>query len=174
MTTEKANIKCEATFSDNSEHRYILSKVWNKNLPQANIITIAPSEDYNITSDMTTNIICNNIHLLGMGGFTLTNLISKIGVDVKRLKSSNNLWDENTDKYIVESAEKADKIIVAWGKFTSTRKAFIQREEMVLKLLSSFEDKLFQITDGKNRTFLHPLTPAVRNGFCLEKFKISS
>ena len=169
MTIEKVTIKCEAVFSDDSQHRYALSKIWDKALPQANVITIAPSEDYNVASDLTTNIISNNIHLLGMGGFTLTNLISKIGVDVKKVKDTKNLWNDETDKYITDIAEKADKIILAWGKFCSTHNSFGKREEEILKLLKPFKDKVYQICDESGREFLHPLTPAVRNGFTLKE-----
>lgn len=168
MTTERATIKCEAVFSDDSLHRYSLSKIWDKTLPIANVITIAPSEDYNVSNDMTTNIICNNIHLLGMGGFILTNLISKIGADVKKLKNTKDLWNLDTDKYIKDIAEKADKIIVAWGKFTETRKIFEKREMDVIELLKPYKDKTFQITDGANREYVHPLTPAVRKGWILK------
>lgn len=59
-----------------------------------------------------------------MGGFVLTNLISKIGTDVKKLKSTKDLWNADTDKFIKETALKSDKIIIAWGKFTETRKVF--------------------------------------------------
>lgn len=62
--------------------------------------------------------------MLGIGGFVLTNLISKIGADIKKLKSTKDLWNADTDKYIKETALKADKIIIAWGKFTETRKVF--------------------------------------------------
>ncbi|WP_294909606.1 DUF1643 domain-containing protein [uncultured Ruminococcus sp.] len=170
MTTERATIKCEAVFSDDSLHRYSLSKIWDKTLPLANVITIAPSEDFNVTSDTTTSIICNNIYLLGMGGFVLTNLISKIGADVKKLKSTKDLWNADTDKYIKETALKADKIIIAWGKFTETRKVFSDREQSVLKLLEPQKDKLFQITDGKERKNLHPLTPSIRHSFILHSY----
>ncbi|MCH5314579.1 MAG: DUF1643 domain-containing protein [Eubacterium sp.] len=86
MPTETDTIKCKSVFSDDSQHRYQMSKVWDKNLPQANIITISPSESYNIASDLTTNLITNNLYLLGFGGFMFTNLISKIGVDIKKSK----------------------------------------------------------------------------------------
>ena len=59
-----------------------------------------------------------------MGGFVLTNLISKIGADVKKMKSTKDLWNADTDKFIKETALKSDKIIIAWGKFTETRKVF--------------------------------------------------
>lgn len=171
MPIEVATIKCKSIFSDNSQHRYQMSKIWDKNLPQANIITIAPSECYNVACDLTTNIITNNLHLLGFGGFTITNLISKIGVDTKRTTNTKDLWNEDTDKYILSCAQESDKIIVAWGSFAQTRKQFSEREKQVLELLKPYQDKIFQITDGADRQFLHPLTPSVRNSFVLELYK---
>nr|DAP46783.1 MAG TPA: Protein of unknown function (DUF1643) [Caudoviricetes sp.] len=171
MTTERATIKCESIFSDDSLHRYSLSKIWDKTLPISNVITIAPSEDYNITSDMTTNIICNNMKLLGMGGFILTNLISKIGVDVKKVKFSDDLWNNETDKILLDMANKADNIIIAWGKFTAARKDFSVREKSVLELLDIHRGKIFCIKDNRGRTNLHPLTPTVRHGFILSGYE---
>lgn len=172
MPTETDTIKCKSVFSDDSQHRYQMSKVWDKNLPQANIITISPSESYNIASDLTTNLITNNLYLLGFGGFMLTNLISKIGVDIKKIKNTKDLWDNETDKHIISCAEAADRIIVAYGSFTKTRNIFADREKQVLTLLKPYQDKIFQITDGESRKFLHPLTPAIRNGWILEEYKI--
>ena len=169
-TTEKATIKCLATFSDNSEHRYSLTRVWDKAKPQALVISIAPSEDFNVSADLTTSLIENNLNALDYGGFCLVNLISKIGVDVKKAKTINDLWNNETDQEIIKQAQSADKIIVAWGSFTSTRQKFKDRENEVVSLLKPFEEKLLQITDGKEREFLHPLTPAIRNNWFLKDF----
>lgn len=171
MPIEVATIKCKSIFSDNSQHGFQMSKVWDKNLPQANIITISPSECHGVESDLTTNIITNNLHILGFGGYTMTNLISKIGVDVKKIKNTKDLWNNETDKYILSCAEAAEKTIVAWGSFAKTRKQFANREKQVLELLKPFQDKVYQITDGADRQFLHPLTPAIRNGFVLKPVK---
>lgn len=167
MTIEKSTIKCESVFSDNSQHRYSLTKIWDKSLPVANIITIAPSEDYNISCDLTTSLITNNVIMLGFGGFTLTNLISKVGANIKKVKGTKDLWDSETDRIIIESAQKADKIIIAWGRFAETRKKFSEREKNVLTLLKPFEEKSYQITDGGKREYLHPLTPSIRQGWVL-------
>ncbi len=149
-----------------------MTKIWDKSLPQTNIITIAPSECHGVVSDLTTNIITNNLCMLGFGGYTMTNLISKIGVDVKKIKNTNNLWDNEADKHILSCAEAADKIIVAWGSFAHTRKQFADREKQVLELFKPFQDKVYQITDGADRQFLHPLTPCVRNSFILQPYLI--
>lgn len=172
MPTETINLKIKSIFSDNSQHRYQMSKVWDKSLPQANIITIAPSECHGVESDLTTNIITNNLHSLGFGGYTLTNLISKIGVDVKKITNKKDLYNNDTDKHILSCAETADSIILAWGSFAKTRKQFAEREKQVLELLKPYQDKIFQITDGADRQFLHPLTPCVRNAFILKPYNI--
>lgn len=172
MPIESATLKCKSIFSDDSQHRYQMSKIWDKNLPFANIITIAPSECYNIACDLTTNIITNNLNLLGFGGYTMTNLISKIGINIKKIKNTKDLWNSETDKHILSCAETADKIILAWGSFTNTRKVFADREKQVLGLLKPCQDKIYQITDGGDRKFLHPLTPCVRNSFILRPYLI--
>lgn len=172
MPIESATIKCKSVFSDDSQHRYQMSKIWDKNLPLANIITIAPSECYNIACDLTTNIITNNLNLLGFGGYTMTNLISKIGIDIKKIKNTKDLWNNETDKHILSCAETADKIILAWGSFAHTRKIFAEREKQVLGLLKPYQDKIYQITDGGDRKFLLPLTPCVRNSFILRPYLI--
>lgn len=172
MSIEVITMKMKCVFSENSSHRFLMKKIWNKELPQANIITISPSECHNVVNDLTTNIITNNLHMLGFGGYTMTNLISKIGVDVKKIKNTKDLWNNETDKHILSCAEAADKIIVAWGSFAHTRKQFADREKQVLELLKPFQDKVYQITDGADRQFLHPLTPCVRNSFILKPYLI--
>lgn len=172
MSIEVITMKMKCVFSEDSSHRFLMKKIWNKELPQANIITIAPSECHNVVNDLTTNIITNNLHMLGFGGYTMTNLISKIGVDVKKIKNTKDLWNNETDKHILSCAEAADKIIVAWGSFAHTRKQFADREKQVLELLKPFQDKVYQITDGADRQFLHPLTPCVRNSFILQPYLI--
>lgn len=156
MSIEVITMKMKCVFSENSSHRFLMKKIWNKELPQANIITIAPSECHNVVNDLTTNIITNNLHMLGFGGYTMTNLISKIGVDVKKIKNTKDLWNNESDKHILSCAESADKIIVAWGSFAHTRKQFADREKQVLELLKPFQDKVYQITDGADRQFLPP------------------
>jgi len=172
MPIEVDTMKMKCVFSEDAGHRFLMKKIWNKELPQANIITISPSECHNVVSDLTTNIITNNLHLLGFGGYTMTNLISKIGIDVKKIKNIKDLWNNETDKHILSCAEAADKIIIAWGSFAHTRKQFSDREKQVLELLKPFQDKVFKITDGGDRKFLHPLTPCVRNAFIFESFLI--
>lgn len=176
MKSEKTVIKTESLFSDDGTHRYNLRKEWDKTLPTATVISISPSELSNVSSDLTTQLITNNVESLGFGSFELLNLYSKVGVDVKKIKDPSGLWDETTDTCIKASCDKTfkdegGKIIFAWGKLTENNKKHGEREKMILSLLSIYFDKVYCIKDYGIRHFLHPLTPSVRNEWVLESWK---
>lgn len=176
MKSEKITIKAESLFSLDDQHRYNLRKEWDKALPTATIISISPSSQFNVTADLTTQLITNNIAALGFGSFELLNLYSKIDVDVKKVKTIDGLWDEVTDSCIKASCDKTfkdenGKIILAWGKIAENNKKHAEREKQVLSLLSIYFDKVYCIKDYGIRHFLHPLTPSVRNEWTLESWK---
>lgn len=176
MKSKKTVIKTEALFSDDESHRYNLRKEWDKALPTATVISISPSSLTNVSADLTTQLITNNVEALGFGSFELLNLYSKIDVDVKKIKDTTGLWDENTDTCIKASCDKTfkddnGKIIFAWGKLTENNKKHGEREKQILSLLSIYFDKVYCIKDYGIRHFLHPLTPSVRNEWVLEPWK---
>lgn len=176
MKSEKIVIKAESLFSDDGVHRYNLRKEWDKTLPTATIISISPSGLSNVSADLTTQLITNNVEALGFGSFELLNLYSKVSIDVKKIKDTTGLWDENTDNCIRASCDKTfksddGKIIFAWGKLTENNKKHGEREKQILSLLSIYFDKVYCIKDYGIRHFLHPLTPSVRNEWILEPWK---
>ena len=167
MIRENAVIKCESLFDKNKQHRYSTSKVWSDQKPLAAVISIAPSSDYNVSADLTSQLIQNNLNGLGFGSYTLTNLFSKIGTDFKKLTSTAGLYDKDTDKMIVASCEAADKIIIAWGKVTAKNKMISKRADEVTALIAPFTDKIYFLADSTGRSDLHPLTPALRHQWFL-------
>ena len=171
MTNEKATIRCEAIFSDDKKYRYLLSKVWDKNRPIATVISISPSAFYNVTCDTTTMLIQNNLEALGCGGMELVNLISKVGVEAKRLKSLIDNVGQETDHYILESVKRTALTVFAWGRIAGMNKAFQAREAEVLKLLEPYMDKVQTISDCAGRENLHPLTPSIRNEWNLSLYQ---
>lgn len=151
-------------------------KEWDKTLPTATVISISPSGLSNVSADLSTQLIANNVEALGFGSFELLNLYSKVGVDVKKIKDPTGLWDETTDACIKASCDKAfksddGKIIFAWGKLAENNKKHGEREKQVLSLLSIYFEKVYCIKDYGIRHFLHPLTPSVRNEWVLESWK---
>ena len=136
MITEKTNIIIESVFDDKEKkHRYSTSKIWDDKLPQAAVISIAPSSDYGISADLTSQLIQNNLNGLGFGGFTLTNLFSLVGCDFKKLKITEGLYNKDTDKAILSSCS-ADVIIICWGGTSAKSKVIAKRAEEVIKMIS--------------------------------------
>ena len=171
MTNEKAAIRCEAIFSDNKEYRYLLSKVWDKNKPLATVISISPSPFYNVTCDTTTMLIQNNLEALGCGGVELVNLISKVGVEAKKLKNLMDYIGEENNQYILESVKRTALTILAWGRIAGMNKAFQAREAEVLELLEPYMNKVQMISDCAGRDHLHPLTPSIRSEWILSLYQ---
>ena len=116
-------------------------------------------------------LIQNNLEALGCGGVELVNLISKVGVEAKRLKSLIDDIGEETDHYIIESVKRTALTILAWGRIAGMNKAFQAREAEVLELLEPYMDKVQTISDCAGRENLHPLTPSIRNEWNLSLYQ---
>ena len=116
MLTEKAILKTETVFSEDRRHRYLLRKEWDTKKPKATIIMTNPSSADLMTMDYTTLYIMNNVVRLDFGSIDIVNMVSKITtrLDVKN-DIDAKMDKENTD-FIIKSAEKADKVIIAWDK----------------------------------------------------------
>jgi len=175
VKSEKLTIKTESLFSDDGIHRYNLRKEWDKSLPTATIISISPSSQFNVTTDLTTQLITNNVHALGFGSFELLNLYSKVDIDIKKVSSIEGLWDETTDNCIKASCDKAfnsDKgiIVLACGKLSSNNKKHGERENLLFSILSIYFEKVYCLRGHGARHFLHPLTPEIRNAWILESW----
>ncbi len=152
---EKSIIRTEALYNDEKTHRYSLKKSWDNSKPSASIIMISPSSRANeIAMDVTSLYVVNNCYQLGYGSVEILNLYSKLDADPFENDSENNEW-------ILKSCQKADKVILAWGK-GQTQKAVDNRIQEVLKLLEPFRDKLYEIADSSGKHGFHPLGATVR------------
>lgn len=122
MLTEKAILKTETVFSEDRRHRYLLRKEWDTKKPKVTIIMTNPSSTDLMTMDYTTLYIMNNVVRLDFGSIDIVNMVSKITtrLDVKN-DIDAKMDKENTD-FIIKSAEKADKVIIAWGKLGKNNK----------------------------------------------------
>lgn len=76
---------------------------------------------------------------------------------------------ENNER-IIDSCKKADKIIFAWGK-GQTKNDILFRIIEVLKLLESYKDKIYEISDESGKNGYHPLGASVRLNWILVPFQ---
>lgn len=170
MNTIKTVLTTEAAFSDDGLKRYLLKKSWDEKKPKLAIVMLAPSDAGGIELDMTTQLVLNNAARLDYGSVAIVNLFATLN-DLA-LKEAE---DEDTENMsvIVAEAKEADLIVYAPGIGKAKNKAFLQRQEQVLRALQPYEDKLHCLcsVNGGGR-LLHPLAPAVRK-WALSHFMVS-
>lgn len=171
MLTEKGTIKTEAIFSDDRKQRYLLRKEWDSKKPKATIIMSNPSTADLHTLDYTTLYILNNLIKLNFGGVDIVNMISKC---TRKLDVKLDLQDEPTDeniRQILKSAERADKVIIAWGKGGVSGKKIQTLQRKILEPLKPFAHKLCIIANENGESGFHPLAPQIRFSWYLVPFE---
>lgn len=170
MQTEKMLVRTEATYSDDRTHRYLLLREWDAKKPKALIIMTNPSTAGTIALDFTTLYILNNITQLGFGSVIVANLVSKMTLHLKT-KVDLVAEDENFDQ-IVKAAQKADKIIIAWGRIGDTSIKVRTVQDKLLARLTPYKDKLCEIGNASGESGFHPLAPQIRSNWILNQYAI--
>lgn len=161
METITTTLTTEAIFNDNRTKRFLLRKVWDKNLPKLTIVMLAPAEASGVSLDTTTQLCLNNASRLGYGSITIVNLFATIN-DFD-LKQQTGFGDPDNLNAIIEACQNCDQIIYAPGTGKARNKFFINRQEEVLTALLPLEEKLSCLCNEICNTRLHhPLSPAVR------------
>jgi hypothetical protein len=171
MQTDKATVKTEAVFSDDRRHRFLLRKEWDIKKPKATIIMTNPSTADMLTMDYTTLYIMNNIVRLDFGSIDIVNLVSKMTI---KLDVANDLEPKpNADNidFIIKSAEKSDKIILAWGKIGENNRKVRDAQDYLIERLKPFKDKLCVIASENGGSGFHPLAPQIRFSWTLKKYE---
>ena len=174
MITETSTIKSKAVFSDDKKHRLLLKKEWDKSKPTATIILINPNTADTLNVDTTTLLIINNLNKLGFGSVDIVNMYSRIALKLYfRFNSDDDLLDSENDEIILKSAEKSDRIIIAWGSVGNNSQRVKKRQKSILEMLSDYSEKICIITDGETSKGYHPLTPKVRESWILKPYSIN-
>jgi hypothetical protein len=178
MKTVENTVQTTAIFNEEGTERYLLRKILTPeaDTKRACIITIYPASTDALLMDLTSCLIQNSIYLLGFTSYDALNISPKINPSSGRL---SDISPENMEQIKKSSKETTEKeggiIIIAWGSAGASNKKICKAQHEILRLLQPFSDKVYMITDGKNKN-LHPLVPSLRgssNGsssWILEKF----
>ena len=159
MISEKNKIENECIYNEDKSHRYLLSRVWDKEKPIAMFFTKNSGQADGVYIELTNNIITNNLYRLGYGGYYAVNLYSAVD------NASDNLFDKDTDNIIKKYAKISSEIIIAWGSLTTNK--LKERELAVIDILNKSGKKLLTVCDASGHKNVHPLTPSVRQSFLL-------
>lgn len=141
-------IKATALFNKSGTDRYLLRYEWDKTKPSAVIIMSMASSATEMIYDQTCMLCHNGAVRNDLGSISIVNLTSSIG-------NPQPKQDKQNLSVIQHECEKADIIIIAFGRGTS----FQKEKEAMLKSLSAFSDKLYTLFDSKGLPYSHPLSP---------------
>jgi hypothetical protein len=165
-------MKTEAIFSDNRKHRYLLRKEWDAKKKKAVVIMTNPSTADTFMLDYTTMYILNNLAKLDFGSVDIVNLVSKMTTKL-HIKTDADSPDVEKDNFgiIANSTQKADFVIIAWGKLGENNKAVRDVQDRLLNCLKPYKEKLYVIAAEKGGDNFHPLAPQIRFTWLLKKYE---
>jgi hypothetical protein len=135
----------ETQFSECGKYRYLLTRIWNDELPYAMCVGLNPStagskdKNGNEKDDPTITRLIASLQYLGYGGLKMVNLFGLISSKPEALTAHPNPYGNN-EFWISTTAYTVQDIIFCWGGFK-------QAEFMAKKMKATFPDaKCF----GKN------------------------
>jgi len=142
-----------AIFGNNRKYRYHLYREWDKNLDKILFIMLNPSDGDEKLDDNTIKRCIYFAKKFGYGSLEIVNLYSLVSKDPKVLKYSKiDPIGIETDNYILQSAKKSKKIILAWGN----KHYFNNRNKNVINLLLKNGYKLYCLKKTIKGNPYHP------------------
>lgn len=148
LIQKTSTVKTTAVFSKSGKERYLLKYEWDGTKKSAVILMSVPSVASELLLDQTSMLCRNGAIKNDFGSLAIVNLTP--GVNDPTPKQ-----DKQNVSVIQEECEKADVIIVAFGRGTN----FQEEKETMLNTLSAYGEKLYTLVDTKGHTFAHPLSP---------------
>jgi hypothetical protein len=100
----------------NQEYRYTLSRTWDDSLPSVLFLLMNPSTASIKTNDPTVAKCCRYAMAWGYGSLWIGNSCAYRATDQKRLITAPDPIGPENDKYLVEMADQAALIVMAYGK----------------------------------------------------------
>ena len=162
MKTEESNIHTRAVFKDEN-HRLLLKKIWNEELPSAAILmSNAGAQPSIYHMDYTTMFCINSLSALGYGSVSIVNLFSKMTVKLDLKGDLQDLTCAENTEHIVKAAEECKHFIVAIGSVASTYKKVADYQYNLFEKLRQYQDKIYVIADCLGNQNLHPLARSLR------------
>lgn len=164
----------EATLSDDRQHRYMLSRVWDDR-PKIMFICLNPSRADALRTDATITRCINFSKVWGYGGMYFANLYSYRTPYVKGPISEDKQvemdgpdkgkrwWPLTSmfgiavgpecDAYLDFMAVNSEKVVLAWGAFGFVK----ERSECVMGIVKRYHNHIYCMGTNKDGSPKHPL-----------------
>ncbi|OCX66723.1 hypothetical protein BFP70_00755 [Thioclava sp. SK-1] len=146
-----------AVYSDCESYRYLLTRVWDGDLPRALFIMLNPSTATEVQNDPTVERCERRARALGFGGFRVTNIFAYRATDPKVMRAQADPVGPENDQAILDSLDwvngTQDRVICAWG----AHGAHGARGATVEALLRASGHRLYHLGLTKAGAPKHPL-----------------
>jgi hypothetical protein len=142
-----ATIESCAVKSDCGDHRFILSRIWDKKLPINAFLCANPSKADELRYDATV-FKCQNMAVnWGWGGFHVLNLYPNYSTDPKAFKPDPEA-DRLNAEHVKRVSREVEKLVIACGNGHMHR--------LIEFIRDIPREKLFCLRRNKGNGFLHP------------------
>ena len=170
---ETGTMHTKIVYNADRTRRYKLSKTWDETKPRAMVLMTNASTSDLVNIDYTTLYTIRNLNALDFGGVDILNMSSIITVKLDIPRHGEIVEEDENMAHILKSAERCDKILIAWGKLGESNKKVRALQMKILEKLTPFEDKIYGITNAltSNHCF-HPLAPQIRFEWLLKQFDL--
>ena len=133
-------------------YRYLLWREWNNSSKTICFIMLNPSRADAQTNDPTITRCINFAKTWGYGRLEIVNLFAYRTSKPSLLKQAVEPIGKDNDRYIIESVEKSDRVILAWGNHGTWQK----QDLYTLELLKN-HSHLYSLGITKRGCPRHPL-----------------
>lgn len=145
-----------ATFDDSYLYRYRLTRILAKNnqgFRQVTFIMLNPSTADADQDDPTIRACSQFAQRWGYNQLNVVNLFAFRTPHPSALAKAEDPIGPDNDRYLLQAAASADKVILAWGN----RGNFLSRNQVVLNLLAPYYHNLYCLQRNHSGQPRHPL-----------------
>lgn len=140
----------DAIFSENREHRYFLSRVWDGTLKKIAFIGLNPSTADESLDDPTIRRCVGFAKSWGGGSLYMINLFAFRSTNPKGLLTASDPVGSENDHWISQIVNESDIVVAAWGNHGN----FNSRDRQVLGLTNK---KIYALSITNKNMPGHPL-----------------
>lgn len=144
-------IKRDAIFDKDKNHRYILTRIWNENKPFVMFIGLNPSTANATEDDPTIRSVQRIANKNGFGGIYMVNCFPYISTNPKEMKQCSEQDIVINDKFILNAKSNCLEVVFAWGNFEIVKS--LNRDKSLIELLGVAKC----LGQNKNGSPKHPL-----------------
>lgn len=159
LNEKSDTIVSTAVFSKDGKNRYLLRKTWDTSKKKLSVIMTFPSTADSLLLDQTTMLVINGAVKSGFGEVSILNVFSAIN-------STNPRIDKVNCSVMIDECEKADVVLVAYGRSTS----YTDDKQKVLEMLEKYKDKLYTLLNNR-KNLAEAIEKTDDSDYLLSKFK---